>query len=76
MNEKLKELKQIITFCKKNGVNRFKSGDIEVELTPSTSKRHKPAITDTTESETTSLGWDNLTPEERLLWSSTPPGVS
>jgi hypothetical protein len=68
---KPEELRKIVRFCQKNGIIKFKSGDFEIEIKerPKAAARSKELLG--TE-EPTFPNWDSLTPEQKLLWSSTP----
>lgn len=70
-----KELRKIVRFCQKNGILKFKSGDFEIEI----AKYHAPVAKETVTEGSTDLNfpaWDSLTPEQKLLWSSTPDGIN
>lgn len=66
-----KELKKIVRFCQKNGILKFKSGDFEIELSKwvSNSKQELPQAS---QNSIEFPPWESMTPEQRLLWSSTP----
>lgn len=66
-----KELKKIVRFCQRNGIVKFKSGDFEVEIKEKpTIYKPGPELKGMPEHEFPN--WDTLTPEQKLLWSSTP----
>lgn len=66
----IKELKKIVRFCQKTGIVKLKSGDLELEI------KEKPKVTPGPELKGDAPmqfpAWDSLTPEQKLLWSSTP----
>lgn len=69
-----RELRKIVRFCQKNGILKFKSGDFEIEI----AKYHAP-VRDSSAEATADMNfpaWDTLTPEQKLLWSSTPDGIN
>lgn len=69
----LKELRKIVRFCQKNGIISYKSGDFAIELS-----KFQPSVKqEISDSEIESFpSWDSLTPEQKLLWSATPDGLS
>lgn len=66
-----KEFRKIVRFCQKNGIFKFKSGDFEIELTK-TAPSSRVGESKSEAQEPAFPNWDSLTPEEKLLWSSTP----
>lgn len=73
----LKSLKKLADVCRKSGIKTFKSGDVEFTLSeepltpirkPRTSKSQK--IVEESFAPDVNLG--DLTPEQLLMWSSTP----
>lgn len=70
-----KTMRKIVLFCKKNGIIKFKSGDFEIEITPTHSNSRKTNKENASEQGLASgafPSWESLTREQRLLWSATP----
>lgn len=68
-----KELKKIVRVCQKNGIVRFKSGDFEIEIKQGSVERDRKAASGLGPPDSEPFpSWDSLTPEQKLLWSSTP----
>lgn len=68
-----KDLQKLIRFLQKNGVSRFKNAEIEIELSPSLAPRQRQRAgsgANPTEPAADKDGWDSLTAEQKLLWSS------
>ena len=64
------ELQKIVRFCRKNGIVKLKSGDLEIELAVKPAPHRK--VPEMKDSAPEFPSWDSLSPEQRLLWSSTP----
>lgn len=72
MGLNLKELKQITSFCKKNGVFKLKTADFELELSKDSFSIQRESVV---QDNPITQGWDTLTPEQQILWSSTPTPI-
>lgn len=76
-----KDLKKLAAACRAAGIASFKSGDVEFTLSDSkpTARKSKPTTTKEVPKDAgldldpASDGWDSLSPEERLLWSTGSP---
>lgn len=67
----VKELKQIVTVCRKNGILRLKTSEFEIELDRSSFKKTK--VDKLIEKKLEEFpAWDSLPEEARLLYSSPP----
>lgn len=70
----LKDLKKLVSFLRKQGISRYKSADIELELSEGSVKRPsngKKIVTSSEEKPPSYPSWESLSPEQQLLWSAT-----
>lgn len=71
----LKQLQSLITLCRKSGVSEVEFNGLRLTLTPIEKKapRGKTAKAQTADlgpNDPVTDGWDNLSEEDRLFWSS------
>lgn len=65
------ELAKLVHFCKKNGVFKCKTPDFEIEIARECLTPRKRTAEEKLESNPANLpAWDNLSQEQKLLWSS------
>lgn len=78
MPTKLKELRQLVRFCKQNGVFRCKTAGFEIEISKAVLKKPKRSLSVAPEEETSQKetpqfpAWESMSAEQQLLFSSTP----
>lgn len=65
----LKDLAKLVKLCRKLGLNHFKQGDLEITLANLPAKHSKTKRTVLNGKEKIDL--DDLTEEQKVLWSST-----
>ena len=73
--QSLGEIRKIVRFCQKNGILKFKDGDFEIELKEIPKKSSAPELTSEPQ-QPQFPSWESMSPEQRLLWSSTPDNFS
>lgn len=74
--KKNKDLIKLVAFMRKNGVTRYKSGDLEIDLAisslfPESEYKKKKALI---ENDSPAVDSPTFTEEQILNWSSTPAG--
>jgi hypothetical protein len=66
----LKDLKALADYCKKNGITKVKTGDVEMEFGPSAAPALDPKIA---KALADALGSDELSPEQTMFFSAGQP---
>ena len=66
-----KDLQKLIKFLQKNGVNRLKTAEFEIELGSRLAPKRQTTKQAGPDSDSSGpAAWDSLTDEQKLLWSS------
>lgn len=63
-----KELSALVRFCRKHGVTRLRTSDIEIELGPTPAKRHRGKSGPDLSTKSTPMG--DVSQSPFLLWSA------